>query len=73
MDFNVAADLTESDIISGATGVKHWSAPETRANYEYDAKCDVYSLGCLLLFMLTGAQPESEKAQLKIADLDKNT
>ena len=30
IDLNVAVDLNESPVISGGTGLKKWSAPETR-------------------------------------------
>lgn len=30
VDFNVAVDLNETPVIFGATGLKIWSAPETR-------------------------------------------
>lgn len=60
VDFNVAADLTHSPLITGATGLKTWSAPETRS-VSYTQACDLFSAGLILQFMLTGAKPDSEK------------
>ena len=57
IDFNVAVDLRQSPNIRGKTGVDEWSAPETRKWAEYDEKCDIWSVGCLILFMLSGLTP----------------
>jgi len=57
IDFNVAVDLRQSPNIRGKTGVDEWSAPETRKWTEYDEKCDIWSVGCLILFMLSGLKP----------------
>ena len=54
IDFNVAHDLSASTPIFGKTGVDTWSAPETRKWQGYDEKSDMWSVGCLLSFMLTG-------------------
>lgn len=66
IDFNVAKEFSSSNLIEGATGVKAWSAPETRSELRYDEKCDSFSLGCILAYMLTGAKPDSSKT----ADLE---
>jgi serine/threonine protein kinase len=38
IDFNVAVDvkLSKDGLIEGNTGLKEWSAPETRSNLQYD-------------------------------------
>jgi serine/threonine protein kinase len=59
IDFNVAHDLDKSKPIIGKTGVDAWSAPETRKWQGYNEKSDMYSVGCILLFMLTGT-PDKE-------------
>lgn len=59
VDLNVAFDLLESKLITGATGLKEWSAPETRNALHYNEKCDIYSLGCILQLLLTGATPSN--------------
>jgi serine/threonine protein kinase len=61
IDFNTAFDFREvdgtpeTDSILGGTGLKDWSAPETRVQPYYSAKCDVFSIGRLLAFMLKSA------------------
>ncbi len=57
IDFNVAVKLKTpapdyEDEILGSTGLREWSAPETKTQLFYSAKCDLWSLGCLLRFML---------------------
>lgn len=62
IDFNTAFDFTAqkgvtkavdyTDCIRGGTGLKEWSAPETRHQQYYSAKCDSYSIGCILVYML---------------------
>lgn len=52
IDFNVAFKFS-SQKIKGGTGLKQWSAPETRQSFEYDEKCDVWSLGLILAYMLS--------------------
>ena len=54
IDFNVA---TTNKMIKGGTGVKEWSAPETRSGVTYSLESDVWSLGCLLYFMVTKDKP----------------
>ena len=58
IDFNVAVDvkLSEDGLIEGNTGLKEWSAPETRSNLKYDNQCDMWSVGCLLYFMYSGGE-----------------
>lgn len=55
VDFNKAVRTSPQylDDIRGGTGLKEWSAPETRAQYLYSAKCDSWSAGCVLFYMLT--------------------
>lgn len=57
IDFNVAWDLSKEPIIKGKTGVEAWSAPETRKWAGYDEKCDVWAVGCIVLYMLAGELP----------------
>jgi len=58
IDFNTSFNFKEvngtpeTDTILGGTGLKDWSAPETRAQPYYSAKCDVFSIGRLIAFML---------------------
>jgi len=57
IDFNVAVDFAQCPEIRGKTGTDEFSAPETRKWISYDEKCDMWSVGCLILFMLTGTWP----------------
>lgn len=71
IDFNVSVDMSllKTPSIIGETGVKIWSGPETRFCVSgYDRKCDVYSLGCLLLHMLTGRSPKPELAEQRLKE-----
>ena len=55
IDFNVAVEWTEEDPrISGGTGLKEWSAPETRNKLHTDSKIDCWTLGCVMYFLCTG-------------------
>ena len=66
VDFNVSVDLTKTPTIDGATGKKKWSAPETRTGVSYNERCDIYSAGCLVLYMLTGTKPDDPSAMEKL-------
>lgn len=70
VDFNVAVDLDVYPIIYGATGRKKWSAPETRTDQGYDEKCDVWSVGALTFYMLTGIKPFTEEATARLQNCD---
>ncbi len=50
IDFNVAVKFSNpnEDEIVGGTGLKQWSAPETRTQLKYSPKCDAWSVGCIL-------------------------
>lgn len=50
IDFNTAfQDVVDyTDCIKGGTGLKEWSAPETRQKLFYTAKCDSYSCGLII-------------------------
>lgn len=55
IDFNVAVEQTEEDpLIKGGTGLKEWSAPETRSKLHTDNKIDCWTLGCIMFLMCTG-------------------
>ena len=55
IDFNVAVKVESSDgKITGGTGLKEWSAPETRKQAHNDFKIDSWTLGCVMYFMCTG-------------------
>ena len=55
IDFNVAVDLRNGDcMIKGGTGLKEWSAPETRQSLYSDVKIDCWTLGCIMFMLCTG-------------------
>ena len=69
IDFNVAVtfnntfqggdgESNDSECsIKGGTGLREWSAPETRQKLYYDKLADLWSVGCILYFMVTGTPP----------------
>lgn len=70
-DFNVACifrpqdksdtaaswDHAHAQSIKGGTGLKEWSAPETRGRYHYGPEADLFTVGCLLYLAIFGKQP----------------
>src|SRR5437764_243163 len=52
-------DNTEGDITNAGTfmGSPHYVAPEQARNQAPDQRCDIYSLGVLAFYMLTGTVP----------------
>ena len=55
IDFNVAVKVDETAKITGGTGLKEWSAPETRKQSHNDFKIDSWTLGCVMYFLCTGS------------------
>lgn len=62
IDFNIAHDLSTDPEIKGANGVRVWSAPETRKFASYDESCDLWSIGCILLYLCSGKPPTEHLA-----------
>ena len=55
IDFNVAVKVDdETSQIQGGTGLKEWSAPETRQKLYSDFKIDCWTLGCVMFLLCTG-------------------
>lgn len=46
--------------------MKIWGAPEVRSWTDYDEKCDLWSVGCLTYYMLTGKNPPEDQMQIDI-------
>lgn len=75
IDYNVSVRYEPSltseypKSIKGGTGVKQWSAPETRSELFYSAKCDSWSLGCIFYYLLSGAFPPDELSYEKSHNL----
>ena len=66
-DFGVSRVLTDGCLASTLTGSLGYYAPEALKEKKYDARCDVWSLGMVLLECATGKYPfgkPKEYAQL---------
>lgn len=62
------------DTMSGCAGEKQWSAPETYRAQIYSAKCDSYSIGLLIAYMLAPTETMEEETPLQVwEDLDKTS
>jgi serine/threonine protein kinase len=60
IDFNVACKLdalSDQVSIKGGTGLKEWSAPETRHRLHYGLEIDSWAVGCILYYILTAEAP----------------
>ena len=55
IDFNVAKQ-SKSTMLT-CTGLPEWSAPEMLQRSHYTTKIDMWSLGCVLYFMLFAQKP----------------
>ena len=67
IDFNVAVRLQdETSKIQGGTGLKEWSAPETRLQFLTDYKIDCWTLGCVMFLLCTGEQPFKKEDKIEI-------
>ncbi|PHH84308.1 hypothetical protein CDD83_2172 [Cordyceps sp. RAO-2017] len=73
-DFGISKKLEASNILSGATSNKHrpslqgsvfWMAPEVVKQTSYTRKADIWSLGCLVVEMMTGNHPFPDCSQLQ--------
>lgn len=77
IDFNVAfcfdvASASKPIKIKGGTGLKQWSAPETRLQLFYGIESESWTIGCLLYFMLFGVAPFNEDSEMKNQSLQLN-
>lgn len=59
-DFNVAKNFNHKTMMT-KTGLEEWSAPEMVGGAQYTCKIDLWSVGCVLYFMLTGEKPFSSQ------------
>lgn len=68
-DFGLARFLeydTDSSTLTGCTGTLEYMAPEVIRNEEYGRPADIYSLGILLIELITGKKPFTEQYLLPI-------
>ncbi|ROT35897.1 Pkinase-domain-containing protein [Sodiomyces alkalinus F11] len=73
-DFGISKKLEASNILGGANNNKHrpslqgsvfWMAPEVVKQTSYTRKADIWSLGCLVVEMMTGTHPFPDCTQLQ--------
>ncbi|KAK6207431.1 hypothetical protein QIS74_12512 [Colletotrichum tabaci] len=73
-DFGISKKLEATNILSGANNNKHrpslqgsvfWMAPEVVKQTSYTRKADIWSLGCLVVEMMTGTHPYPDCSQLQ--------
>lgn len=73
-DFGISKKLEQSNILGNATNNRHrpslqgsvfWMAPEVVKQTEYTLKADIWSLGCLVVEMMTGNHPFPDCSQLQ--------
>ena len=73
-DFGISKKLEASNILSGANNNRHrpslqgsvfWMAPEVVKQTSYTRKADIWSLGCLVVEMMTGNHPFPDCSQLQ--------
>ncbi|HVT21325.1 MAG TPA: Stk1 family PASTA domain-containing Ser/Thr kinase [Mycobacteriales bacterium] len=71
MDFGIARALTSSTATMTQTaavvGTAHYLSPEQARGEHVDARSDVYSTGCLLYELLTGAPPFTGESAVAVA------
>lgn len=71
-DFGVATKLTDTEKSNSGTGSPYWMAPEViEMSGQVTTACDIWSLGCTVIELLTSNPPYSElqpiSAMIKIA------
>ncbi|SPQ22775.1 7da36181-aebf-4c87-9977-ef83ce8e5168 [Thermothielavioides terrestris] len=73
-DFGISKKLEASNILNGPNNNKHrpslqgsvfWMAPEVVKQTSYTRKADIWSLGCLVVEMMTGQHPFPDCTQLQ--------
>lgn len=73
-DFGISKKLEQSNILGNAKNNRHrpslqgsvfWMAPEVVKQTQYTLKADIWSLGCLVVEMMTGNHPFPDCSQLQ--------
>merc|ERR1719330_558428 len=72
VDFGLAQicrDESQSESwLSGTSGTRMYTAPEVYCHRHYSVKCDMWSLGIMLYFLLTGKAPYNRAIDRKTSD-----
>ena len=53
--------------IRGGTGLREWSAPETRLSLFTDLTIDCWTLGCIMFLLSTGKQPFNKNDNITVS------
>ena len=56
-DFGVATKLTDTEKNNSFAGTPYWMAPEIIEMSQVKSACDIWSLGCTVIELLTGKPP----------------
>ena len=56
-DLGAAVMLGQGAICKGRVGSMGFTAPEVLDGENYDSKCDIFSLGCIIYSLMSGATP----------------
>ncbi|EHA50924.1 STE/STE11 protein kinase [Pyricularia oryzae 70-15] len=73
-DFGISKKIEATNLLNGANNNKHrpslqgsvfWMAPEVVKQTSYTRKADIWSLGCLVVEMMTGTHPFPDCTQLQ--------
>ncbi len=60
IDFNVARMFENKEFkMMSKVGLDQWNAPEVLEGAQYNEKIDLWGVGCVLYFMLSGEYPFS--------------
>jgi calcium-dependent protein kinase len=68
IDFGLSRLVVGDEKLTGAVGSSYYVAPEVLSGKQYDAKCDVWSIGVIAYMLLSGVPPfdgDSDRAIFK--------
>lgn len=64
LDFGIAKDMNSKGLTTGhlTIGTSGYMSPEQAGGYNIDRRTDIYSIGCVLYYMMTGHHPFVEQS-----------
>jgi serine/threonine protein kinase len=73
LDFGLAKSNQDETVTASrmVMGTPAYMAPEQREGKPADARCDIYSFGCVLHEMLTGVRPASQRKRIPSSNLER--